>query len=138
MSASTKVQNEQRDVGTWPEWRRQEIAAAMAGNGRVGSVLASENERVRVWTIALKPGERLAAHKHVLDYFWTATSAGASCSHFSDGRITETSYVPGDTRHYHFGAGEFMIHDLENTGSTVLTFVTVELKESANPPLALD
>jgi len=125
------------DIGSWPEWRRREIDAAMAGNGKVGSVLVSETDRVRVWTISISPGERLPMHKHVLDYFWTATAAGASRSHFWDGRITETSYAPGDTRHYQFGAGEFMSHDLENIGQTLLGFVTVELKQSANEPLRL-
>jgi hypothetical protein len=30
-----------------------------------------------------------------------------------------------------------MLHDLENIGDTVLTFTTVEFKQSANAPLAL-
>jgi hypothetical protein len=36
------------------------------------------------------------------------------------------------------GPGERMVHDLENIGSTVLAFTTVELKlGSANAPLPL-
>ena len=74
----------------------------------------------------------------MLNYFWTATSEGSAKSHFSDGRTSETSYKVGDTRHYAFGPGESMIHDLENTGPAPLSFVTVELKiGSANTPLAL-
>ena len=30
-----------------------------------------------------------------------------------------------------------MIHDLENTGTNTLSFVTVEFLDSANPPLPL-
>lgn len=134
VAADTPVE----DVGSWPQWRRQEIETAVAGNGRVGSILASENNRVRVWTISLKPGERLPFHKHVLDYFWTATAAGTTRSHYSDGRIAVSSVKPGDTRHYSFGNGEYMVHDLENIGSTVVAYVTVELKQSANQPLPLD
>jgi Sodium:solute symporter family len=36
-----------------------------------------------------------------------------------------------------FGPGEFMIHDLENIGDTVLVFTTVEFLASANPPLSV-
>lgn len=33
-------------------------------------------DRVRVWTIGLKPGQRLGFHTHVLDYFWTSVTGG--------------------------------------------------------------
>jgi len=42
-----------------------------AENGEVGNTLVSETDRVRVWHIHAKPGERLKVHTHVLDYFWT-------------------------------------------------------------------
>src|ERR1700730_2660343 len=45
-------------------------------NGCVGTELVSESERVRVWMIHLAPGRRIAFHRHVLDYFWTAVTAG--------------------------------------------------------------
>lgn len=34
-----------------------------------------------------------------------------------------------------FAAGEYMIHDLENIGDTVLAYTTVEFLDSANPAL---
>ena len=118
-------------------WRRAELERAPL-NGRVGHTLVSETDAVRVWVISLKPGERLPYHCHVLNYFWTATSVGSARSHFGDGRNSETTYKIGDTRHYVFGPGESMIHDLENTGTAPLSFVTVELKiGSANAPLVL-
>lgn len=36
-----------------------------------------------------------------------------------------------------FAPGERYIHDLENVGGTVLSFVTVEFLDSANAPLRL-
>ena len=45
-------------------------------NPCVGNALVSESDRVRVWTIRLKPGERIGFHRHVLDYFWTAVTGG--------------------------------------------------------------
>ncbi|MBK8768888.1 MAG: hypothetical protein IPM06_00485 [Rhizobiales bacterium] len=118
--------------------RKAEMEKAMEGNGMVGQRLLSETDAVRVWRIELRPGERVGFHKHVLNYFWTATSGGKSRSHHADGRVADTEYVLGTTRHYSFGKGESMVHDLENIGDTVLSFTTVELKiGSANAPLPL-
>jgi hypothetical protein len=106
-------------------------------NGRVGQKLLSETDKVRVWSIRLKPGERVGFHSHVLDYFWTAVTPGVSRSRINGGAPTTTSYEPGQTRHFTYGKGERMIHDLENIGDTELVFVTVEFLQSANPPLGL-
>jgi quercetin dioxygenase-like cupin family protein len=107
------------------------------GNGAVGSRLVSETDRVRVWSLTLKPNERIGFHTHVLDYFWTAVTGGKARSQYADGRTVEVAYSPGDTQHHTFGSGEFMTHDLENIGDTDLTFTTVEFKDSANAALQL-
>lgn len=121
----------------WPQWRQEDFARNQM-NGCVGQRLVSETEAVRVWMIDLVPGERVSFHRHVLDYFWTATSAGRSRSVYANGDVAETVYRKGDTRHYSFGPGEFMLHDLENSGDDRLSFVTTELKiGSANKPLPL-
>jgi hypothetical protein len=73
----------------------------------------------------------------VLDYFWTATSAGRSRSYYEDGRVVEAEYKVGDTAHLHFGKGEHLLHDLTNIGDTELGFVTVEFLDSENEPLPL-
>lgn len=106
-------------------------------NGRVGSRLVSETERVRVWLIALQPGERLPFHTHVNDYFWTALSAGHARSRYADGRAADVAYAEGDTKHFTFGPGESMTHDIENIGDTLLRFLTVELLGGANGPLPI-
>lgn len=108
-----------------------------AFNPCVGQVLLSAGDRARVWYIRLAPGERLGFHRHVLDYFWTALSAGTARSHIDGGAPTVAHYRPGETRHLTFGPGQSMIHDLENVGETDLVFVTVEHLRSANPPLPL-
>lgn len=115
----------------------REIEAA-AENGNVGQVLVSETDEVRIWRIALKPGERIGFHRHQLDYCWIAITGGRSASRLSDGQEVETTYRPGDCRYYSFGPGEFMIHDLTNIGDTELRFTTVEMKKSSNRPLPLD
>jgi beta-alanine degradation protein BauB len=111
--------------------------AAARGNGCVGTRLLSEDARCRVWTIVLEPGARIGFHTHVLDYFWTAVTAGRARSQYGDGRVAEVDYRAGDIQHLSFGPGESMTHDLANIGDTALIFTTVEFLDSANPPLAL-
>jgi beta-alanine degradation protein BauB len=121
-------------IAHWPQDLQDEIQRNF-GNGCVGSLLVSETDRLRVWHLTLAPGERIGFHRHVLDYFWTVMTDGAARSNYNDGRTTVTQYKAGDTRHYAYGAGEFMMHDLENVGTTTLVFTTVEHLDSANPPL---
>lgn len=122
---------------SWPVWRQEEFIRNQR-SGQIGNKLVSDTQDVRVWLIDLAPGQRLPFHCHVLNYFWTATAPGRTRSHYSDGRVSETIYKLGDTRHFSFAEGERMIHDLENIGDERLTFTTVELKiGSANKPLPL-
>jgi hypothetical protein len=53
-------------------------------NPCVGTRLLSQTERVRVWEVRLKPSERLGFHRHVLDYFWVATTPGKARLHQQD------------------------------------------------------
>lgn len=106
-------------------------------DGNVGSRLLSETDRVRIWEIRLEPGERWHAHRHVLDYFWTAIVAGTSRQHTHDGTTRDVSYAAGETRHFVFGADEYLLHDIENVGHTALVFTTVEHLDSENSPLPL-
>ena len=121
----------------WPDHIRAELEEGRI-SPRVGSDLVSETDRVRVWHLSLEPGERIGFHRHVLDYFWTATTDGQSRSHYADGQIVDNTYRAGDTRHFSFGQGEEMVHDLQNAGDGTLSFVTVEFKASANPPQTID
>ena len=122
-----------------PEWNPDIVRelASSEFNGRVGSQLVSETERVRIWHLELAPGQRIGFHRHVNDYFWTVLTSGRAMSRHSDGRVIITDYKPGDTRHYRFGPSEFMLHDLENIGDTPLQFVTVEHLGGANVPLRI-
>jgi beta-alanine degradation protein BauB len=127
---------ELRPDPSWDQLLTAELAQS-AGNGCVGTELVSETERVRVWCLRLRPGQRIGFHRHVLDYFWTVISDGVARSHYNDGRSVETTHRSGDTRHMTFPSGQSMIHDLENIGDTELLFTTVEFLNSANPALAI-
>ena len=122
----------------WPAALKTEFAReAERPNGCVGSELLSETDKLRVWTIRLKPGERIGFHRHVLNYFWTAVTPCRGRQHLMDGTTVEYGYAPGETRHETYGSGEFKVHDLENIGDGDMVFMTVEFLDSANRPLAI-
>ena len=75
----------------WSAEIRQEFADN-AHNHQVGSVLLSETDQVKVWSIRLAPGERVPAHRHVLNYFWTALTDGISLQHTDDGTTRRVVY----------------------------------------------
>ena len=124
------------DRAAWPPSVTREFEQRQL-NGCVGTKLLSEDDRVRVWEIRLRPGERIGFHRHVLDYFWIAVTPGRARSHQQDGSTVESEYEAGETRHESYGPGEFKVHDLENIGGTELIFTTVEFLGSANKPLEI-
>jgi hypothetical protein len=65
-------------------------------------------------------------------------NAGRSRQHTFDGTTRDVTYQAGETRHFHFGPGEYLLHDIENIGDTDLVFTTVEHLDSANAPLPVD
>lgn len=121
----------------WSDELRAEFDAC-SHDGAVGSKLLAQTPRARIWEIRLQPGERWHAHRHVLDYFWTAVNAGTSRQHTFDGTTRDVSYQAGETRYFHFGPGEYLLHDIENVGTTELIFTTVEHLDSDNAPLPLE
>lgn len=118
----------------WPPTLVEDLACNQA-NGRVGCKLVSETALLRVWHITLAPGECLPFHRHVLDYFWTAVSPGRARSYYEDGSVHDYTYAAGDTAHFTFAPGEYMVHNLVNVGDARLSFVTVEHKTGANAAL---
>ena len=126
----------QADRSHWPPEKIAEFERNQF-NGCVGTELVSESPRVRVWMIHLAPGQRIAFHRHVLDYFWTAVTTGRGRQYRHDGAILEKTYSVGETCHESYKFGEYKIHDLENIGDTELAFTTVEFLDSANAPLSV-
>ena len=130
--------SDRADMSAWAPSLAAEFEREQQDNNPcVGSMLVSENERMRVWMIRLAPGERFGFHRHVLDYFWTCVTGGRGRQHVSDGKTVEYTYAPGETRHETYAAGQFKVHDLQNVGDKEMVFMTVEFHDSANKPLAL-
>jgi hypothetical protein len=128
--------NDKSPRAHWPVELQQQFEAGYH-NGCVGSVLVSETEKVRVWHLHIPAGKRCGFHRHVLTYFWTAHNAGKARGYFEDGRIVDTDHYQGETKHLAYGAGEYMVHAVENIGTTDLLFTTVEFLDSPNAPLPI-
>jgi beta-alanine degradation protein BauB len=98
--------SDRADMSAWAPSLAAEFEREQQNNNPcVGSMLVSENERVRVWMIRLAPGERFGFHRHVLDYFWTCVTGGRGRQHVSDDKTVEYTYAPGETRHETYAAG---------------------------------
>jgi hypothetical protein len=104
----------------------EELAAAPT-NLDVGTTLLFENDRVRVWELRLDPGERGRFHAHTRPYFWTCVEDGVARQRTADGVVRVRRYARNETLFLDHAPDAPMVHDLENTGDTVLRFVTVEL-----------
>src|SRR5688572_27743201 len=118
----------------WPEPLQSECERDQF-SGIVGTLLVSETPTLRVWHLRVPAGGRFPFHRHVNDYFWTAHTAGRARTYYHDGRIAEDRHHVGETKHLHFGPGEFFVHSLENIGETDLLFTTVEFLNGANEAL---
>ncbi len=53
------------------------IIMATEPTGNVGTKLLFENERIRVWDLALQPGEALEKHVHHEDYVFIVLEGGS-------------------------------------------------------------
>ena len=135
MSMKEKSSNSHVDTEWAPALKAEFAREAASPNGCVGSELLSETDRLRVWTIRLKPGQRIGFHRHVLNYFWTSVNGGRGRQHLMDGTTVEYTYAPGETRHETYGPGQYKVHDLENLGDQEMIFNTIEFLDSANKPL---
>ena len=135
-SAHIETATDKAAFAHWPVGLYQDMISN-SQNGCVGSVLVSETDRVRVWHLFLPVGSRCAFHRHVNPYFWSAHHAGKARGYFSSGEIRDTVHYAGETKHFFYGPGEYMLHSVENIGETDLAFTTVEFLDGTNAPLPI-
>lgn len=115
------------EQGTFDPAEFADELAAAPGNLAVGTTVWFENDRIRVWEILLRPGERGPFHSHITNYFWTVVEGGRGLQRFADGTLAVRDYAVGDTKYLEHIPETALVHDLENVGDTPLRFVTVEL-----------
>jgi quercetin dioxygenase-like cupin family protein len=98
----------------------------MADEGAVGTELAYEDERVRVWRIDLQPGEVAPLHTHSLDYTSVVIEGDVVERLNADGTVDRLQVQPGGFMRWHQGS---LRHGLRNVGSVRFRNVIVELKD---------
>jgi quercetin dioxygenase-like cupin family protein len=82
-----------------------------------------ENPRVRVIEGVLQPGDKEAMHAHPTAFVTYVISGGRIRNHFADGKVVEGELKSGDVLYR-----EPQIHWVENTGTTAIHFLVVELR----------
>lgn len=97
---------------------------------QVGTTLAFENDKVRVWDLALKPGESLPKHIHRTDYFFIIEAGGlirfADPDNESD--YKDVQFVDGEVTFVDVGPEGKVDNRLTNIGSKAHHNYVIELK----------
>jgi beta-alanine degradation protein BauB len=115
------------EEGEFPREQFAEELERAPDNLDVGTSLVFSNERVKVWEVRLRPGERAPFHAHTRDYFWTVVDGGVGKQRSPDGTFRVRNYEVGDTSFSTHSPEEPTLHDFENAGESQIRFVTVEL-----------
>ena len=100
----------------------------------VGSELLFENDRVRVWSMTLAPGESCEYHRHENDYVYCYTTPSRISVH----RNGEEGVVREYDEHYvqYTAVGDGIEHHITNVNDVPHNQILIELKgpsEAATP-----
>jgi len=108
------------------------IIMATEPTGNVGTKLLFENERIRVWDLALQPSEALEKHVHHEDYVFIVLEGG-SLVHVDDedaGKDVAVHYTTDQV--VWLEAGEGLVHNkLVNVGDKPYRNLVIELKAAS-------
>jgi hypothetical protein len=99
----------------------------------VGTKLLFENERVRVWSVEVPPGEAFGPHEHRTAYLTVVASPSDIASVMDDGHVELEAEAEVDRVDWYPG-GEPRVHTLENRGSGFYKNFTVELLDAPRSP----
>ena len=98
----------------------------------VGTRLLFENERVRVWDLALEPGQWLESHVHRDDFFFVVTNGGSLRQVTPGHPEQDNDFQFEDGLVVFHEAGEGAVHKrLMNVGDGFYRNIVVELKKAA-------
>jgi mannose-6-phosphate isomerase-like protein (cupin superfamily) len=102
---------------------------------QVGTRLLFENDRIRVWDLALAPGESLEKHIHRLDFCFIVVQGGALQHVDEDNAANNEDVHYRDDQVMFIEVKDGLVHNrLTNVGSTPYRNYVIELKESEQAP----
>lgn len=112
----------------------ENAAAPVTATTQVGTRLLFENDRVRVWDLALAPGEWLESHLHREDFFFIV-AAGGHLRHADPNNPADAHEVRYEDGQVVFieAPEEILHHRLTNIGTKPYRNFVIELKPS--PPI---
>ncbi len=84
--------------------------------------LVMENDRVRVFDVRFKPGQKAVMHRHP-DHVVYVVTGGTNRLAFPDGKTTDVELKPGQALFLPAGP-----HETSNIGKTDVNLVVFELK----------
>ncbi|MEO3772788.1 hypothetical protein [Micromonospora sp. B9E7] len=90
---------------------------------QVGTELVYQDDRVRIWTLDLAPGQETNIHQHPCDYVYVVLSPGQTETVCTDGTVLPGDDKVGDAVYHEAG----LPHLLRNVGATPYANVIVEL-----------
>jgi hypothetical protein len=100
----------------------------------VGTRLMFENERVRVWDLALAPGEALDTHIHREDFLIVIINGGTLCHVDPANPANDQSVQFHDDQVVFIKAGDDTVHNrLVNVGDKPYRNLVIELKRQVEP-----
>jgi mannose-6-phosphate isomerase-like protein (cupin superfamily) len=93
--------------------------------GDVATRCLFENEWVKVWELALAPGERLGRHRHTMDYLFCVVEGESIDADGDDGTSIRIPVAPGMTFYVPRGG----IEDAVNRSAVPFREILIELKD---------
>jgi len=96
-----------------------------------GTRLLFENDRVRLWTLEVAPGEAYGPHEHRNAYVTVVAEGSSIASVMADGTVELEFEAEIDHVDWHEFDGP-RVHTLENRGTTPYKNFIVELLPSPN------
>ena len=118
--------NEVGNFATWPESKLMELGTFEAPE-KLGQSLLFEHENLVMWSIKLKPGQRLPFRKISRDYLWISMTEGLALTRYNTGKIAMLRFNKHETKYFEF-ENDSCIYDLENIGEDHLHIHAMEFK----------
>ena len=114
---------------TWDPIKLNELKNEEIGESFTGANLMFENNNIKLWEIAILPGERLPFSKKNNNYLWVCLTGGKTISHSADGTIQLFSIKKGESRFFNFKNKQH-ISDVENVGENKIVIHIIEYKDN--------
>ena len=101
---------------------------------QVGTELLFANDRVRVWDLALAPGESLEKHIHRQDFLFVVVNGGSLCHVDPENPANDQAVRYNDNQVVFIEANGGTVHNrLVNTGQNPYRNLVIELKKDDSP-----